>query len=489
MDDIFEEFVGFLMLEEAANTNEEVVIDDSSHHNHQQDQQYRHHSSTLAPIIGRVEDDPLLTSMMSSSDYDIINYERDYQSGRDLSDPPHNQSGGLIYQSDELQSDNILLDITHNFQANCSINQYYDTIKTSTLQQQQAADVCYDHPQAQTPSPSIPYLIDNVSIDADDNKLLDRQPSTAPGPHVREQEHGQQALPITVTNDVQGLKKRRRQQKQVLVDHVEDEEEEEEDVDLVPNEGGDDDQSSPIISKNLMSERNRRKRLNQQLFTLRSIVPNITKMDKRTVLVDALAHLQNILRQTEIEIENQNKISSSTAVDDHGDAMVDSSVSPNSSVLNVKMDHIPCHGAVLLEKNVADVNVDDDQLQPLRQIVLPIEPAITSLPSERAIFPAIIKMEAEKLDEERYLIKIVFNKVLGTMGQVQRSVEMLKGVDFINVSVSEYDQHHMQSSCFLRVKKIKGSLPMADEDNILNMLKATAKQLGLLLSPAAYSSE
>ncbi|KAI3889825.1 hypothetical protein MKX03_033863 [Papaver bracteatum] len=214
-------------------------------------------------------------------------------------------------------------------------------------------------------------------------------------------------------------------------------------------------------------------------------------MDKRSVLVDALAHLQNILRQTEIEIENQNKISSSPTIDDHGEGMLDSTMSPNSSVLNVNMDHIPCHdrGMVLREKNVVDVNVDDDQLQPLLQTVLPIEPAIISFPSERAIFPAIIKMEAEKLDEERYLIKIVYNKVLGAMGQVQRSVEMLKGVDFINVSVSEYNQHHMQSSCFLRVKEIKGSLRVTDEDNILNMLKATAKQLGLLLSLAAYSSE
>ncbi|RZC45574.1 hypothetical protein C5167_038526, partial [Papaver somniferum] len=486
------------MQEEEENIYEEVVIVDNSHHNHHQ-VQHRHHSSTLtsstgletdnaaAPSMGGVEDDLMSTSMMSGFDYDIINYERDedrynHQSGQDLSDYENHPS------------DNLLLDVTDNFQPNCSTNQYYDMTETSTLQQQ-AADVCYNHHQAQTSLPFMPFLIDYVPIDADDNKLPDRQPSTAPyqqppedqGPHVREQEqrpeeHGQQRppLPIIVTDDVQEQKKRRRQHKQVLVDHVEDEEEE--NVDLVPNE------SSRVISKNLMSERNRRKRLNQQLLTLRSIVPNITKMDKRSVLVDALAHLQNILRQTEIEIENQNKNSSTIAVDDHGEGMLDSTMSPNSSVLNVKMDHIPCHGLALPEKNVVDVNVDDDQLQPLLQTVLPIEPALTSLPSERAIFPAIIKMEAEKLDEERYLIKIVFNKVLGTMGQVQRSVEMLKGFDFINVSVSEYDQHHMQSSCFLHVKKIKGFLPVTNEDDILNMLKATAEQLGLLLSLAAYSS-
>ncbi|RWR97923.1 transcription factor FER-LIKE IRON DEFICIENCY-INDUCED TRANSCRIPTION FACTOR-like protein [Cinnamomum micranthum f. kanehirae] len=51
--------------------------------------------------------------------------------------------------------------------------------------------------------------------------------------------------------------------------------------------------------KNLLSERNRRKRLNQQLLALRSLVPCISKMDKRSILMDAATYLQNLHREIE----------------------------------------------------------------------------------------------------------------------------------------------------------------------------------------------
>ncbi|KAF5208409.1 transcription factor FER-LIKE IRON DEFICIENCY-INDUCED TRANSCRIPTION FACTOR-like, partial [Thalictrum thalictroides] len=69
------------------------------------------------------------------------------------------------------------------------------------------------------------------------------------------------------------------------------------------NEEGTDEDQRPkpgtLNCKNLVSERNRRKRLSQQLLSLRAIVPNITKMDKRSVLVDALSYLRNIHQETE----------------------------------------------------------------------------------------------------------------------------------------------------------------------------------------------
>ncbi|KAI3923314.1 hypothetical protein MKW98_026907 [Papaver atlanticum] len=211
------------------------------------------------------------------------------------------------------------------------------------------------------------------------------------------------------------------------------------------------------------------------------------QMDKRSVLVDALAYLQDILHQTKIVMENeQNNISSTVeaATEDPGHAMVESSTSPDSSPLDVEINHPPCHHlGVVSDKNVVSVNVDG-QPQTIEMLTV----LVPSISPYSAIFPAITQMEAEKLDEERYLLKVVYNKAPRAMAQVQRSVEMLNGIQFIDVSISEYDQHHMQSSTFLRVKKAKGSVLVTDAENLVERVKTMVKQLGVLLPRAASSA-
>ncbi|KAL9242022.1 hypothetical protein vseg_016068 [Gypsophila vaccaria] len=58
--------------------------------------------------------------------------------------------------------------------------------------------------------------------------------------------------------------------------------------------------ASPPGSKNIVSERNRRKKLNERLFALRAVVPKISKMDKASIIKDAISYIQELNEQQRV---------------------------------------------------------------------------------------------------------------------------------------------------------------------------------------------
>lgn len=177
------------------------------------------------------------------------------------------------------------------------------------------------------------------------------------------------------------------------------------------------------MSKNLVSERRRRKKLNERLYSLRAIVPTISKMDKASIVGDAISYVQDLQRQVEDMQTDIRTLQSSR----DGNGLPDSANNGMASML-----------------------------------------PSTKLPDHK-----ILELDVSKMEEFTYHLRIHCKKGPGVLVQLTRALEALdfEIVNAILTSVSD----HILNTIVLKMKNGE----MLEPEELREMVLRMASKFGL----------
>ncbi|CAJ1955859.1 unnamed protein product [Sphenostylis stenocarpa] len=137
-------------------------------------------------------------------------------------------------------------------------------------------------------------------------------------------------------------------------------------------------------SKTLISERRRRGRMKEKLYALRSLVPNITKMDKASIIGDAVAYVHDLQAQTR----------------------------------KLKAEVAGLEASLLVSENYQGSINNPNNVQVAR--------------NSHPICKKIMQLEMLQVEERGYYAKIVCNKGEGVVASLFRALESLAGFNVQN---------------------------------------------------------
>jgi hypothetical protein len=218
-----------------------------------------------------------------------------------------------------------------------------------------------------------------------------------------------------------------------------------------------------VASKNLVSERKRRKKLNEGLFQLRAVVPKISKMDKASIIGDAIAYvreLQKELEEIESEIDDLEQKCTGSIGDDPGSVEEagtgENFSSPTSSNL---VSGVEIQGA----EHGVDSNIDK-----------------LSANTTQVLFPArlaqkILEVDVARLEEQIYHFRIFCPRGPGVLVQLVQAVESL-GVQVINSHHTAFQENILNSF----IAEMKD--PKMETEDVRKTIFSAAAQYGLVQS-------
>ncbi|XP_064961418.1 transcription factor ABORTED MICROSPORES-like isoform X3 [Musa acuminata AAA Group] len=190
------------------------------------------------------------------------------------------------------------------------------------------------------------------------------------------------------------------------------------------SEGSDDDEEhrparrsgKQHCSKNLFAERKRRKKLNDRLYALRALVPKITKMDRASILGDAIEYVMDLQKQVK---DLQDELEETNQEDDGHDKQIGSNLRNSNSQMDVPipngwLDHDDSGNNPRTAAAADDNKPSSDKGQQM-------EPQV----------------EVRQLEANEFFLKVLCEHKQGGFSRLLEAMSSL-GLEVTNVSVTTY---------------------------------------------------